>query len=159
VDKQKIVAALRGHLAAEVETVEAAVAAAVEGATHEDSRPENEYDTRGLEQSYLAGAQSARLEALRSSLASLEGFEPPHLSEDDPLRLGACAVLDDGARARRYFLCDVGGGAKLEVDGARWLVLNPKSPLGQKLLGKRVGDVVEHAVRGEAVEYEIVEVG
>ena len=137
----------------------AAAAAAREGATHEEAKPENEYDTRGLEQSYLAGAQTARVEQLAEALRGLDDLEAPALGEDDPIRLGAAVVVDDGAGERRYLLCPVGGGTKLEVNGELWLVLTPSSPLGRRLVGRRVGDVVEHLARGRGTELEIVAVG
>lgn len=156
-DKSAIVAALRRHLEAERASLLAAVSAAIEGATHEEAKPENEYDTRGLEQSYLAGAQAARLDALDASLQSLETFRPSSLGDDAPCQLGACVVVDDGESERRYFIHEVGGGSKLVVDGDKWVVLNPQSPLGRLLLGKRVGDVVEQVVRGDSVELELTE--
>ena len=155
-DKRKIVAALRAALAAELEVVRAAAAAAREGATHEEAKPENEYDTRALEQSYLAGAQAARAEALEAALAHAAAKNPPSFGEDDRCQLGAGVVVHDGEAERRYFICEVGGGTKLEVDGASWRVLTPGSPLGAALLQKRVGDVVEQVIRGEACELELI---
>lgn len=158
-DKQRVLSGLRAQLAEQLEDLRAAAAAAREGATHEEAKPENEYDTRGLEQSYLAGAQTARVEALASALAWLEDYRPPVLSDDDPVQVGACVIVDDGEGERAYFICGSGGGTKVDVDGVRWWVLTPQSPLGRLLIKKRVGDVVEHIVRGEGVELEITRVG
>lgn len=157
-DKARIVEALRTALTAELDVLRAAAAAAREGATHEEAKPENEYDTRALEQSYLAGAQAARVEVLEAALAHVYALNPPALGGDDPCQPGACVVVDDGEAERRYFICEVGGGTKLEVDGETWRVLTPGSPLGAALLHKRTGDVVEHAVRGELVELELTQI-
>jgi len=158
VDKQALVKALQAKLREEYEVVRAAAAAAREGATHEEAKPENEYDTRGLEQSYLAGAQTARAEAILAALAELELFRPKAFGERTPIGLGAWLRVDDGERARCYFLCAHGGGTKLTLEGETHVVLAPGSPLSRKLLGRRMGDVVEHVVRGEALELEIIEV-
>ena len=158
VDKGPLFAALRAQLAKELETVQAAAAAAREGATHEEAKPENEYDTRALEQSYLAGAQTARAEALAQAVTTLDLFQPPALTEADPIRVGAAVVVDDGTQTRRYLLCEVGGGTKVQVDGERWWVLTPASPLGRGLIGRRVGDFIERKVRGEDVSIEILSV-
>ncbi|MEM6368549.1 MAG: transcription elongation factor GreAB [Myxococcota bacterium] len=155
-DKRALVAALQQKLREEYEVVAAAVAAAREGATHEEAKPENEYDTRGLEQSYLAGAQTARAEAVLAAIAELEHFRPKSFSSDGPIGLGACVLVDDGREERRYFLCGHGGGSKLELEGHSYVVLAPGSPLSRKLFGKRIGDVVEHGVRGEDLELEII---
>lgn len=156
VNKDRLVAALREKLTEELAILRAAAAAAREGATHEDAKAENEYDTRALEQSYLAGAQTARADALAAALGSLEGFRPLPLEAGAPASLGACVVVDDGETERRYFLCEVGGGTRLEVDGVSWVVLTPGSPLGQSLLGRQVGDFAEHITRKETCTLEIV---
>lgn len=159
-DKARILSALTAHLRRELEDLQVAAAAARDGATHEDAKPENEYDTRALEQSYLAGAQAARVDNLAAAVALLEAFRLPELVEGDPCVVGTAVVVEDEeGEVRRYFLSEVGGGAKLEVEGVRWWVLTPISPLGKKLLGRRQGDVVEHVVRGAGVELEIVEIG
>lgn len=158
-DKASILDALRAKLAEELEIIRAAAFAAIEGATHEEAKAENEYDTRGLEQSYLAGAQTARAEALAAAIASLETFCPPALGEDDPIGVGACVTVDDGEAKKQYLLCEVGGGTKLEVHGSSLWVLTPQSPLGRRLMGRRVGDLVEHEVRGEPTDLEIVGIG
>lgn len=158
-DKSAIVAALRARLQEELQVIQASAAAAREGATHEEAKPENEYDTRGLEQSYLAGAQAARAEALVVAIEGLDSFRPRSFEQPDAqVQVGACVQVDDGESTRCYFLSPVGGGTKLHVDGRIWWVLSPSSPLGRLLLGKRAGDAVEHLVRGESVELELVEV-
>lgn len=157
-DKAPLFAALRAELTRELAAVQAAAADAREGATHEEAKPENEYDTRALEQSYLAGAQAARAEQLATAVTTLELFQPPSLGEDDPIRVGAAVIVEEGDQTRRYLLCDVGGGTKLEIDGARWWVLTPSAPLGRALIGKRAGDVIEREVRGRPASFEILEV-
>lgn len=157
-DKAPILEALRAHLSRQLDELAAAAAAAREGATHEEAKPENEYDTRALEQSYLAGAQAARVENLAAAVASLEALVLPEVVDGAPCVVGAAVVVDDGEEERRYFLSQVGGGAKLDVDGQRWLVLTASSPLGQRLLGRQVGDLVVHTVRGQESELEVIAV-
>ena len=157
-DKGPLIAALRAHLQKELTVVQAAAAAAREGATHEEAKPENEYDTRALEQSYLAGAQTARAEALAGAVATLDRFRPGPLKEDDPVRVGAAVIVEEAEQVRRYLLCEVGGGTKLDHEGERWWVLTPSSPLGRALLGRRVGDEIERQVRGQPTVLEVLEV-
>lgn len=54
--KQDLIAALERTL----ELLERAHADAAEGATHEEAKPEDDKDTRALEQSYLARGQAQR---------------------------------------------------------------------------------------------------
>ena len=63
----ELVAMLEGTLA----TLEAAHADARAGATHEQAKPENDKDTRALEQSYLARGQAMRIETLKAGLSAL----------------------------------------------------------------------------------------
>ena len=155
-DKKAVHAALHAALTEQLNHLKASAAAAREGATHEEAKPENEYDTRALEQSYLAGAQTARAENLAAGLASLENMEFVELNAEDRIVVGACIEVDDGERSRNYYLCVIGGGIKLEVDKEQWTVLTPNSPLGKRFLGRQVGDVIEHTVRGAVSELEIL---
>src|SRR5271163_799711 len=61
-------------LAADLEVRERAHKAALEGATHEEAKPENDKDTRALEQSYLARGQAARIQELREGLTAVEAL-------------------------------------------------------------------------------------
>jgi transcription elongation GreA/GreB family factor len=47
-----------------------------------------------------------------------------------------------------YFVVPTGGGERLTVDGTDVLALTPQSPLGEAVVGRRVGDEIEPVVRG-----------
>ena len=64
VDKGKLVEALVAQLQKDLEVLNQAAVATYQGAIHADSRAEDQYDTRGLEASYLAGAQAKRVAEL-----------------------------------------------------------------------------------------------
>jgi hypothetical protein len=154
-DKVRLTRILREKLLDEQQAVRASAMAAHEGATHEDSKPENQYDTRALEQSYLAGAQAARAEALAGAVAFLDHFIAPTFGPADPIRLGAYVLVDDGRDAKAYWIMEAGGGTRLENDGEQVWVVSPASPLGRALMGRTVGDTVEHVARGEVLELSI----
>src|SRR5581483_11142644 len=59
-DKRRLVETVQQHLAEELATLMQAAKAAHEAATHEESKAEDQHDTRGLEASYLAGSGAAR---------------------------------------------------------------------------------------------------
>ena len=59
-DKRKIIEAIRRQLEKDLNVLKEAALIAYEAATNEESKPENEYDTRALEASYIAGAQAKR---------------------------------------------------------------------------------------------------
>lgn len=118
-------------------TLEEAHAAAREGATHEQAKPENDKDTRALEQSYLARGQALRIEALRAGLAALGTMS---LAEGVVGRVGALIDAEEDGAEVCFFLAPEGGGTRL-MGGVQ--VVTPASPLGRAFLGKRAGDEVE----------------
>ena len=67
-DKTEILRLLRESVSADLTTMSAAQRAVVDGATHEENRPENDKDTRALEQSYLARGQAQRVVELQHAL-------------------------------------------------------------------------------------------
>ena len=108
-------AALRRELESKVAemlaTARGAHAAAVEGATHGESRAENDKDTRGLEQSYLARGHAARVEELEAALVTVAGLT---VARPGPrVALGAVVTVDDDGASARYYLAPWGGGVTL----------------------------------------------
>lgn len=147
--KQELMELLEHTLA----TLEAAHADARAGATHEQAKPENDKDTRALEQSYLARGQAMRIETLKAGIAALSTMS---LAEGDVGRVGALidAEEEDGEQSL-FFLAPEGGGSKLK-GGVQ--VLTPASPLGRALLGKRAGDEVELKLAGKTRVLSVLEV-
>lgn len=143
--KKTLKAALVKTLEATLATLEAAHADTREAATHEEAKPENDKDTRALEQSYLARGQAMRIEALQAGLAAVGTMS---LAATDVVRVGALIEAEDeDGEPLRYYLAPEGGGTKLE-GGVQ--VVTPASPLGAALLGKREGDEVELKLSGRA---------
>ena len=156
IDKEKLRERVIEALTVELRTMSKAAADAREAATHEESKPENDKDTRGLEASYLAGAQAARAEELKRNIAFLKTLTLEQFQDDAAVKATALIELDDGEHARWYFLLPSGGGAKLTSEAGEVTVLTPESPLGRAVLGKRMGDAVEVVTRAGAREYEIL---
>ena len=143
IDKSRLRASLVAHVRNELEAITESHRGTTRGATHEESRPENDKDTRALESTYLARGLAMRAEQLGEDLALLERFQVRAFTEDDPLALAALARVEDDDAERVYFLAPAGAGTKLSVDALEITVLTPSSPLGRVLLGKRLDDDVE----------------
>jgi hypothetical protein len=139
--KAKLKAELLAALEIQLTSARAAHEQAASAATHEEARPENDKDTRGLEQSYLARGHAQRVAELETAVAVVETFAPRTFREDDPIALGALIGLEDG---RTLWLAPHGGGVEL-TGGIT--VVTPTSPLGKALLGKRVDDEIEFGKR------------
>jgi transcription elongation GreA/GreB family factor len=155
VDKPSLIAAIAAQLEAQLQTLVRSVQSARENATHEESKPENEYDTRGLEASYLAGAQAARAEQLRLELGQLRELPTRAWKKGEPAAPGALVELEDEDGKKGQYLLALCRGMNLQVAGKAVVVVNVASPMGRELLGKREGDDLEVEVRGEARGYGV----
>jgi transcription elongation GreA/GreB family factor len=133
-------AVLLAQLEAALATARAAHKAAVEGATHAEARPENDKDTRGLEQSYLARGVAQRAAELEAAVAAIAGWQPRTFASDAAIAVGALVEVDDDGRARHFLVAGHGGGLALPGEV---MVVTPSSPIGRALLGRRVDDDCE----------------
>ena len=131
--------ALLARAQAALETARAAHAAAVEGATHSEARAENDKDTRGLEQSYLARGLASRVAELDGAAAAIAQLAD--VAAGARSTLGSIITTeDDDGKVLRYFVAPWGGGEVLPGDV---VVVTPSSPIGGALLGREAGDDVE----------------
>ena len=109
-------------------------------ATHESSKAESKYDTRGLEASYLARGQSRQAAELEAAIAEFEKMPVKKFGADDPIGLGALVELENGGEIFFYFIGPRAGGTEVLHDQKEILVITPQSPLGEQLLGKKAGE-------------------
>ena len=158
IDKRLLVQELRANLGREIDVLRAAARDAREAATHEEAKPENDKDTRAIEAAYLAGAQADRVRELERVVNALEFLALRDLREGDAIGLSAVVELEQGGVRTHYFLAPVGGGLRASPGGVEVQVVTPQSPMGQALVGKTAGDVVELRVKQGRREYEIVSV-
>ena len=137
-----------------------AARAAHEAATHEESKPENDKDTRGLEASYLAGAQAARVRDLEGAIKAIGQLDLLDLARPgSAIQSSALVVLEDEDGARTtFFLAPFGGGTTVSDGSISAQVVTPQSPLGRMLLGRTEGDVIEMRGKAGLREMTILEV-
>jgi transcription elongation GreA/GreB family factor len=153
--KRALVDELIGLLRADLEAAEHAQRATVAGATHEEARPENDKDTRALEQTYLARGQAQRVEQLRAELAELSAIPLRNFSATAPIALGALVSAEEDGAALSWFVAPARGGTAL---GGGVQVVTPSSPLGRALIGKHAGEVCEITLPQRTREIEILSV-
>lgn len=159
-DKRTVLKALiqemEKNLAVMIEAAKIAHAAA----THEEMKPENDKDTRGLEAGYLARGQSARAAEIEATVKQLKTFALT-VRAQDVVDVGAVVVTEDTdseARAHVFIAPPGAGGVKLKVGGVDVHVVTLTSPMGEALEGKCQGDFVELSAGGKKRELEIVSV-
>lgn len=140
-DKALIMAKIVESLEADLGKATAAALESAESATHEESKSEGKYDTRGLETSYLATGQAQHALELREALATTRAFSPPHFDNASPIALGAVVQTLSSQGRELFFVGPASGGMDILTDDGQMLtVVSPKSPIGRELIGSKVGD-------------------
>jgi Transcription elongation factor len=141
--KAALLKAIVQRLVEELDSYVRAAQAAHAEATHEQSRAESKYDTRGLEASYLARGQSRQASEIEASIKQFQEMEVRAFGKGDLIDLGALVELEQGRERDLYFIGPRAGGTELEFEGREILVITPQSPLGSQLAGKKAGDRVQ----------------
>ncbi len=154
-DKIRVRAALLAHLEERVEVMKASAETTREGATHEESRAENDKDTRGLEASYLARGQAKRVVELQDDRSAIRLLPTRAFGPSDPIGEGALILVEVDARYQCFLMVRRGGGLRVEVDGMEVQVLTPSSPVGRALIGCHEGDDFRLQVGGKLREYVV----
>ena len=149
-----IVEALHNNLA----VFDKAARAAHAEATHESSKAENKYDTRGLEAAYLAGGQARQAREIQESIKVFRALHLKELGATEPIDLSAVVELETDRAIRTYFIGPRSGGLEVDYEGTEIIVLTPQSPLGQQLMGKHAGQRWTANFNGSRTSYRIVSV-
>ena len=148
---KKIISSLSESLGVLVKAAQASHAEA----THESSRAESKYDTRGLEAAYLAGGQARQAKEIMDSIKTYEALALKDFGPAEPIDLTALVELDsDGTRAW-YFVGPKNGGLEIKFQGKEVTVITPQSPLGQNLLGRKAGDHWTTKLGGSTLKYRV----
>lgn len=157
-NKRIVIKKIIARLVGELEVYFRAAQYARAEATHEQNKPENKYDTRGLEASYLARGQSRQAAELESAIADFEKLKARKFAADEPINVGALVQLELAGENAFYFIGARAGGTEVEHDGKEILVITPQSPLGEQLLGKKAGDSLSLTLGGTKQPARVVKV-
>lgn len=142
-NKRALIKKIISRLAEELEIYFRAARASRTEATHEQSKAENKYDTRGLEASYLARGQSKQAAEIQGAIAAFEKLKPRAFGEAEPVDVGAFVELEVDGEKAAYFIGPRAGGTEVLHDKREVLVITPESPLGKQLVGKKQGEVLK----------------
>lgn len=142
----------------ELVELKAAALATYDAATNEESKAENEYDTRGLEASYLAGAQAQRVSQVEELIYHLGELNIREYSESVAISSTAILELEYLNKKMKVIILPSGGGVHLRINDEILQIVTPQSPLGEALMGMYVGDVAIVDVGSVTKEYEILDI-
>lgn len=158
-NKQIIVERIVAALEAELEGYLRSARAAHAEATHEQSKAENKYDTRGLEASYLAHGQSRQALEVVQALEHYRSLTPREFGAQEAIGLGAVVELERAGERSVYFIGPYAGGTEVECEGREVLVITPQSPLGKQLTGRKQGEEMQIRIGKGSERYRVAEVG
>jgi transcription elongation GreA/GreB family factor len=157
-NKRAIIQKIAAKLAGELEIYFRAAQFSRAEATHEQSRAESKYDTRGLEASYLARGQSKQAAEIEAAIAEFEKLATKRLDGNGTIDIGSLVELETGGERSYYFVGPRAGGTEVIHDRKEILVITPQSPLGEQLVGKKAGDAPQLKFGGETRAAKVVKV-
>ncbi len=155
-NKLELIKKFQEKTAADLAVLTQAALAAHGAATHAESKAEDKYDTRGLEASYLAGAQSKRAMELQEMLDLFHHLDLKEFNASTKIASTALVELDCDGQKAYCLLMPKGGGQSVVYEGKTVQCITPQSPLGELLLGAKVGDQISVTVKGVLRDYDIV---
>jgi len=156
--KSRLIKQIVASLSQSLGVLEKAARASHAEATHESSKAESKYDTRGLEAAYLAGGQARQAKEILDSIEIYEALTAKEFVADEPIDLTSLVELDAGGARSLYFIGPKNGGLEIEHQRKEITVITPQSPLGQNLVGKQAGQRWTAKLGGSVVKYHIVSV-
>ena len=136
--------------------LEKAARASHEEATHESSKAESKYDTRGLEAAYLAGGQARQAKEIQDSMKAYEALVTKDFGPGEAIEMTALVELDADGTHSAYFIGPKSGGLEIEHRRKQIMVITPQSPLGQNLMGRKAEQRWVTKLGGATVKYQIV---
>ncbi len=157
-NKATLVKKIIAHLTDKIALQTGAARAAHAEATHEESKAEDKYDTRGLEASYLAAGQSRQMAETAAALQQFAQLKVRTFSAADPIDLGALVTVETKTETMNYFIGPAAGGTEVLHEEKTILVITPQSPLGQQLIGKKQGDKMKTKIGGFLSDFRILSV-
>lgn len=155
--KEKILNELIDKMKAEMHELEVAAKSNKDFATDQEFKAESKYDTRSLEASYLASAEAKRVEDLKLEIQMLEEVDLKLSAKSDEVCIGSLVNLRHKDQDRSYFLIPTAGGTLLKVEDQAVLVVSVFSPLGDAVLGLKVGEEFEVETPKETRTYQVIQ--
>jgi len=137
-ERQDAIHALTDSVKNQLSTAQNAYQASHASVTSAENKQEGKYDTRGLEESYLANGLAVKVTDLEAILTFLDGAISTPTSEI--IVLGSLILGRQNNEAVVYFLAPKGGGIDATVKGKEVMIITAESPIGNQLLGKKAGE-------------------
>ena len=157
-NKRNLIKKIIAQLTSELEVYFRAAMASRAEATHESSKAESKYDTRGLEASYLARGQSKQAAEIESAIAEFQKLAGRKFEPGEAIEPGTLVELEIGGEPSFYFIGTRAGGTEVVHEKKEILVITPQSPLGEQLMDRKQGDQLQLTLGGTKQAAKILSV-
>jgi hypothetical protein len=141
-DKEQIVQAILERLRVDFETHQTTSKMTRAASNDTETKSEGKYDTRSTEENYLADGLAKKALAATQAAKAFQDLPFEVFSSTQPINLGALVELSFGDDRAWFFLGPAAGGIEIECAGKLVTVITAGSPLGNQILGKKVGDLI-----------------
>ena len=139
-DKAQFFQYLLSTLRQDVNSAVNAAKDAAEYATNEESRAQSQWDTQGLEASYLAAGQASQARQWADAIDNLQSKREDLLKPNSRVSLGALFSCSFGDSVEYFFFAGTAGGQSIVLDGYEVTVITAQSPLAGILMDLKAGD-------------------
>lgn len=113
---------------------------AAEYATDEESRADSQWDTQGLEASYLAAGQAGQARQWAEAIEALQSEREALLQPKDRVTLGALFHCELGGSEEVFFFAGVAGGQTISMENMEVTVITSHSALAGRVRGLTAGE-------------------
>ena len=103
-----------------------------------------------------AQAIAARVDEIKQQLIMYKFLPVRPFTSEDVICPGGLVELQLNQMRAYYLIVPKGGGLVTRVEGQAVQVITPNSPLGEALLGKKVGDSAQVEIGGKTRDYKVV---
>ena len=158
IQKTDLIARILESLREELTVIKDGARDSYEEATHEESQPENRFDTHSLEASYLAAGQAKVVVEIEDAVMRCQNMVLNKFGPDDPIGVGALVKLKSKRETTFYFLVPIAGGIEVKDGKKTILVITPQSPIGKLLVGHKAGEEVQLQTTTLPKKFEIISV-
>jgi transcription elongation GreA/GreB family factor len=141
-DKEQIVQAVLERLRVDFETHQSTSKMTRSAGNDAETKSEGKYDTRSTEENYLADGLAKKALVAAQAAREFKELAFEEFGSTQPIDLGALVQLSFDDEHAWFFLGPAAGGIEIEHAGELITVITTASPLGNQILGKKVGDLI-----------------
>lgn len=105
-----------------------------------ETKAEGKYDTRSIEENYLADGFSHHAKAVADAMAVFKSMPLRSFDATTPIHVSALVHVEFPEEKEWFFLAPAAGGTVVRVEGVDVTVLSLESPLASQLIGLKTGD-------------------